>query len=144
MNEPPSHRHDEYRKVFFNCGLIDFLFVQPDDIPLLPFQLLLQRRSVLSSHTKKATLGWAKPKHTLSKPRNERPTMSVPPISPSRDTSSHTVPRPSLYNYDVASQRRRTVIIDKFQAMVERAGDVQEKAEEDEEKSCRISYAEAI
>ncbi|PBK68160.1 hypothetical protein ARMSODRAFT_208987 [Armillaria solidipes] len=98
----------------------------------------------LSSHTKKATLEWAKPKHTSPKPRNESPTMTVPPISPSRDTSSRTVPSPSLYNYDVASQRQRTVIIDKFQAMVERVGDVQEKAEEDEEKSCRISYAEAI
>ncbi len=75
INEPPSWRHVGYRKVFFNCGHVDFLFVQSDDIPLLPFQLLQYRPAALLSHTKKATLEWAKPKHTSSKTRNE-PTIS--------------------------------------------------------------------
>ncbi|SJL14833.1 uncharacterized protein ARMOST_18304 [Armillaria ostoyae] len=44
--EPPSQRHVNYRKVSSNRGLVgahNFLFVQPNDIPLLPFhcQLLL-------------------------------------------------------------------------------------------------------
>ncbi|KAK0430039.1 hypothetical protein EV421DRAFT_1861078 [Armillaria borealis] len=46
INEPPSQRHIDYRKVFSNRGLVgahNFLFVQPNDIPRLPFhcQLLL-------------------------------------------------------------------------------------------------------
>ncbi|SJL15014.1 uncharacterized protein ARMOST_18495 [Armillaria ostoyae] len=47
INEAPSQRRVDYCKVFVNCGLVgthNFLSVQPDDIPLLPFQLLLQRR----------------------------------------------------------------------------------------------------
>ncbi|PBK83002.1 hypothetical protein ARMGADRAFT_682805 [Armillaria gallica] len=76
INEPPSWRHVDYRKVFFNCGLGDFLFVQSDNIPLLPFQLLQYRPAALSSHTKKATLEWAKPKHTSPKTRNEPPISS--------------------------------------------------------------------
>ncbi|PBK99813.1 hypothetical protein ARMGADRAFT_1059839 [Armillaria gallica] len=52
-DEPPnvkehlSQRHVDYCRVFFNCGLVgahNFLVVQPDYIPLLPFQLLLQYR----------------------------------------------------------------------------------------------------
>ncbi|KAK0491959.1 hypothetical protein EDD18DRAFT_530608 [Armillaria luteobubalina] len=45
-HEPPSQRHVDYCKVFFNCGLAgthNFLFVQPDNVPLLPFQLLHRR-----------------------------------------------------------------------------------------------------
>ncbi|PBK87609.1 hypothetical protein ARMGADRAFT_447334 [Armillaria gallica] len=37
INEAPSRRHIDYCKVFFNCGLVNFLLVQSDDIPLLPF-----------------------------------------------------------------------------------------------------------
>ncbi|KAK0457736.1 uncharacterized protein EV420DRAFT_1547068 [Desarmillaria tabescens] len=47
INEPPSQRRVDYCKVFFNCGLVgthNFFLVQPGDIALLPFQLLLQRR----------------------------------------------------------------------------------------------------
>ncbi|KAK0455300.1 uncharacterized protein EV420DRAFT_1555203 [Desarmillaria tabescens] len=47
IQEPPSQRRVDYCKVFFNCGLVgahNFLVVQPDDIPLLPFQLLLLHR----------------------------------------------------------------------------------------------------
>ncbi len=70
-NEPPSQRYADYRKVFFNCGLVEFLFVQPDGIPLLPFhcQPLLQRLPALSSHTKKEMLERAKSKPTSPKTR---------------------------------------------------------------------------
>lgn len=47
VKEPLSQRCVDYCRVFFNCGLVgahNFLVVQPDDIPLLPFQLLLQYR----------------------------------------------------------------------------------------------------
>ncbi|PBK64604.1 hypothetical protein ARMSODRAFT_1022895 [Armillaria solidipes] len=40
INKPPSQRRVDYCKVFFNCDLVgthNFLSVQPDDIPLLPF-----------------------------------------------------------------------------------------------------------
>ncbi|KAK0231740.1 hypothetical protein EDD85DRAFT_956554 [Armillaria nabsnona] len=65
INEPPSQRRVDYCKVFFNCGLVgthNFLSVQPDDIPLLAFQLLLHRRMrgynsprIIESHEERKT-----------------------------------------------------------------------------------------
>ncbi len=68
------------------------------------------------------------PSRSLPRQRPEpEPCSSNICTAPSHDTSSRTVPCPSLYSYNVASQRRRTVIIDKFQAVVERVGAVRRR-----------------
>ncbi len=77
-------------------SLVDFLFVQPGDILLLPSQRLLH---AAPHYRVTQRTRWAK----SPKARYESPTMSIPPIFPSHDTSSRTVPRPSPYSFDVAS-----------------------------------------
>ncbi len=106
INEVPS-RVDYH-------SLVDFLFVQPGGIPLLPFQ----RRLHAAPHYRVTRrTRWPKSKLTSPKTRNESPTMSVPPVSPSRETSSRTVPRPSPYSYDVAGQRWRAAISINFKPL---------------------------
>ncbi|KAK0219463.1 hypothetical protein EDD85DRAFT_989466 [Armillaria nabsnona] len=103
--EPPNINKVPSRVDYHS--LVDFLFVQPGGIPLLPFQ----RRLHAAPHYRVTRrTRWAKSKPTSPKIRNESPTMSVPPISPSHDTSSRT-------DGD----------IDKFQAVVEGAGAVQRR-----------------